>query len=143
MFLPFQFPINILTIIPRDTAAPLIVFTNGNCACLPYAIENRKTYESKSLLRDSDKIVDLSCWKFNATDNICFVVKNDGEYEIVSCSLRDELGDLEKSNFSREKITRSDGDDVHVVGKLVHKQNVFVLCEYLKPWYNNTGVELY
>lgn len=108
------------------------MFTNGNSASLPYAIDNRKTYESKSLLRDTDKIVDLSCWKLNATDYICYVIKSEDGFEIVSCSLRDELGDLDKSNFNREKIARSDSDDVHVVGELVHKQNVYVLCKCYK-----------
>lgn len=107
-----------------------MIFTNGNSASLPYAIENRKTYESKSLLKDSDQIIDVACWKFNATDCICYIIKNEGGFEIVSCSLRDELGDLDKSNFNREKIIRRDADDAVVVGKLVHKQNVYVLCRY-------------
>ncbi|KOB70990.1 Nucleolar protein 11 [Operophtera brumata] len=129
----FKFPINILKLIPRETTAPLVVFTNGNSASLPYAIDNRKTYESKSLLRDTDKIVDLSCWKLNATDYICYVIKSEDVFEIVSCSLRDELGDLDKSNFNREKITRSDG--AYVVGELVHKQHVIGTV----PWIGTTS----
>lgn len=124
----FQFPIQILQIVQRSSS-PLIIFSNGNTASLPYGIENRKTYESKCLLRDTDKIVDLSCWTFNATDYICYVVKNEGGYEVVSCSLRVELGDLDRSNLHREKVVRSDADDVYVVGQLVYKNSVYILCK--------------
>ncbi|XP_075979167.1 nucleolar protein 11 [Anticarsia gemmatalis] len=114
----YKFPLNILRLLPRSNQPPLIIFTNGNCASLPYALDNRKTYESKSLLKDTDTIVDAACYTINKTDHICYIIKNNKEsYEILNCPLRDELGDMERSKMTKTKIVRP--DDVYVVGKFI------------------------
>lgn len=129
----FQFPINLLKIIPREEQPSIIVFSNGNCAALPYAIDNRKTYESKSLFKDSEVIVDAACYKQHETDYIIYVVKNGKDlYEIINCPVRHELGDLERFKLNRIKIKRP--DNVYVVGELISTQDktmvVYVLCKY-------------
>ncbi|XP_013196975.2 nucleolar protein 11 [Amyelois transitella] len=124
----FKFPLNILKITPRESQTPLIIFCNGNCASLPYAIENRKTYEGKSLLKDGEEVIDSGCYSLGRTDHICYLVKEGADnYEIVSCPIRDELGDLDKSKLSRVKVARA---NVCVVGGLVstsEKPSVFFL----------------
>ncbi|KAJ8715862.1 hypothetical protein PYW08_013147 [Mythimna loreyi] len=125
----FKFPLNILKVLPRDKQSSLIVFSNGNCASLPYALDNRKTYESKSLLKDTDTIVESACFSINKIDFICYIVKNNKDsYEIINCPLRDELGDMDRSKLVRTKITRP--DDVYVVGKFIcteEKNAVYIL----------------
>ncbi|KAF9791535.1 hypothetical protein SFRURICE_003231 [Spodoptera frugiperda] len=125
----FKFPLNILKIIPRTKQSPLIVFSNGNCASLPYALDNRKTYEGKSLLKDTDSIVETATYTINKTDFICYILKNNKDaYEILNCPLRDELGDMDRSKLTRTKITRP--DDVYVVGKFIcteEKNAVYIL----------------
>lgn len=125
----FKFPLNILKVIPRSKQSPLIVFSNGNCASLPYALDNRKTYESKSLLKDTDTIVDTACFTVNKTDFVCYIVKNNKDhYEIINCPLRDELGDMDRSKLTRTKVTRP--EDVYVVGKYIcteEKNAVYIL----------------
>ncbi|XP_026733411.1 uncharacterized protein LOC113497858 [Trichoplusia ni] len=125
----YKFPLNILRLLPRTNQSSLIIFANGNCAALPYALDNRKTYESKSLLKETDTIVDAACYTVNKTDYICYIIKNNKDgYEILNCQLRDELGDMDRSKLTKTKITRR--DDVHVVGKFIStKENhaVYVL----------------
>lgn len=122
-----------LKIIPRGNKPSIVVFSNGNCAALPFAIENRKSYESKSLLKNSEIIVDTACYAQHETDYITYVIKNSKDlYEIINCPVRHELGDLEKSKLNRIKIHRP--DDVYVVGELISTQDkamvVYVLCKY-------------
>ncbi|CAB3222051.1 unnamed protein product [Arctia plantaginis] len=125
----YKFPINILKVLPRDNQSALVIFSNGNCASLPYALDNRRTYENKSLIKDTDTIVESACYTINKTDHICHIVKNiKDEYEILNCALRDELGDLERSKLTKTKIVRP--DDVYVVGKFIcteGKNAVYVL----------------
>lgn len=117
--------------IPRESQSALVVFCNGNCASLPYALDNRRTYENKALIKDTDTIVESACYTINKTDHICYIVKNNkDEYEIVNCALRDELGDVERTKITKTKIVRS--DDVYVVGKFIcteEKNVVYVLCK--------------
>lgn len=126
-----------MKIIPRTKQSPLIVFSNGNCASLPYALDNRKTYEGKSLLKDTDSIVETATYTINKTDFICYILKNNKDaYEILNCPLRDELGDMDRSKLTRTKITRP--DDVYVVGKFIcteEKNAVYILCKF-KIMYN-------
>ncbi|XP_026327923.1 uncharacterized protein LOC113236137 isoform X2 [Hyposmocoma kahamanoa] len=118
----FKFSTNLLKIIPRGQQPSIIVFSNGNCGALPYAIDNRKTYESKSILKDSEVIVDAACYMQNGIDYITYVIKNSKDlYEIINCPVRHELGDLERSKISRIKINRP--DDVYVVGELISTQD--------------------
>lgn len=127
----FQFPLNILKLIPRNKQSSVIVFSNGNCASLPYALDNRKTYESKSLLKDTDTIIEAACYSINKTDYICYIINNKDGYEILNCPLRDELGDMDRSKMVKTKITRP--DDVYVVGKFICTEEnnaVYILCEY-------------
>lgn len=127
-----QFSLNILGLVPRGKQAPLIIFPNGNCASLPYAIENRKTYESKSLIKDNEGIVEYGCYKENITDHICYIVKCNDRHEIVYCPIRHELGDLDKSKLTRVKATRP--EDVYIVGRLLNMAEnsaVYLICEYL------------
>lgn len=121
-----------LKLVPREDQASLIIFANGNCASLPYAIDNRKTYESKSVIKETETIVDVASYVLNEMNCISYVIKNSKDsYEIVTCPVREELGDLEKSKLSKVKIFRP--EDVHVVGELINTDKilaVFVLCKY-------------
>lgn len=109
----------------------LIVFSNGNCTSLSYGLENRKTLEGKSIVKES--IVDVECYTHNKTDYICYITKsNQDAYEIINCPLRNELGDLEKAKLNKVKVVREDG--VYVVGKLInYAENpvVYIACTYL------------
>lgn len=128
-----QFPLTILKLLPRQNQSPLIIFSNGNCASLPYALDNRKTYESNSLLKDTDSIVDTACYTINKTDYICYIIKNNKDgYEILNCPLRDELGDMDRSKLTKTKIVRP--EDVYIVGKFIStegKNAIYILCKYL------------
>lgn len=122
-----------LKIIPRGEQPSIVVFSDGNCAALPYAIDNRKTYEIKSILKDSEIIVDSACYAQNGTGYITYVIKTNKDlHEIINCPVRHELGDLERTKLSRIKINRP--DDVYVVGELISTQDkamvVYVLCKY-------------
>ncbi|KAG6456831.1 hypothetical protein O3G_MSEX009992 [Manduca sexta] len=122
-----KFPLNILKLIPRDNQSPLVIFSNGNCSSLSYAIENRKTYEGKPLVKETETVVDVASYTHNNENYICYIVKNNKDaYEIVSCPVKEELGDLERAKLNKIKITR---DDVYVVGKLicVERCSVYVL----------------
>ncbi|CAH2039177.1 unnamed protein product, partial [Iphiclides podalirius] len=52
-----KFPINILKLITRENQSPLIIFTNGNCASLSFALDNRKSFESKSIVREAGQMM--------------------------------------------------------------------------------------
>ncbi|XP_053606578.1 uncharacterized protein LOC128673021 isoform X2 [Plodia interpunctella] len=125
----FKFSLDILKIITRNSQSPLLIFCNGNCASLPYAIENRKTYECKPLIKDNEEVIDAGCYTLGKADHVCYVVKEGTDsYEIINCPIRDELGDLDKSKLSRVKVKRT--EDVYVVGGLVstsEKPSVFFL----------------
>ncbi|XP_026762569.2 nucleolar protein 11 [Galleria mellonella] len=121
----YKFPLNILKLIRRQKQPPLIIFSNGNCASLPYAIENRKTYESKSILKEGEEIIDTFCLTIGKTDFLCYVTKykkdEQDRYEIIHCQIRDELGDMDKFKLARIKVTRS--ENVYVVGELIVTTN--------------------
>ncbi|CAK1585859.1 unnamed protein product [Parnassius mnemosyne] len=123
-----KFPINILKLLTRGDQSPLVIFSNGNCASLSYAMDNRKGFESKSLVKEIDIIIDAAYYNLNNTSNICYILKNNSNYEIFTCPLREELGDLEKSKVHKVKILRP--EDVHIVGHLIsttEKLGVYIL----------------
>ncbi|CAH2090715.1 unnamed protein product [Euphydryas editha] len=114
----YKFSVNIFKLIPRENRSSLIIFDKGNCASLPYGLDNRKTYESKQLIKDSESIIDIACFSIETTDYICYVVKNTkNNYEILTCPIREELGDMEKSKLNKIKVSRP--EDVYVVGELI------------------------
>ncbi|CAH2237096.1 nucleolar protein 11 [Pararge aegeria] len=116
----FKFSVNIMKLIPREDEPSVIVFENGNCASLPYALDNRKTYENKLLVKDSETIVEIACYKVQKTDYICYVIKrNKNLYEIITCPIREELGDMEISKINRVKVVRADSKEAHIVGKFI------------------------
>lgn len=126
-----QFPVNILKLLPRNEQSSLIIFNNGNCASLAYALDNRKSYEGKFLVKESETIIDTAVYTIQNTDYICYVIKNSKDsYDILTCPLREELGDMEKSKLSRIKVERN--EDAYVVGELVsnHNLSVYFLCKY-------------
>ncbi|XP_073946723.1 nucleolar protein 11 [Choristoneura fumiferana] len=114
----YKFQIPILKVLSNH-----IVFANGNCAALTYAIENRKSYDSKASIKDTEEIVAAESNK----SEICFIIKSESSYDIVHCPLRVELGDLDKSKMNRVKVTRP--EDVYVVGHLIHmaEKDVYIL----------------
>ncbi|XP_063623586.1 nucleolar protein 11 [Cydia splendana] len=116
----YKFPLPICRVLPG-----LIIFANGNCASLTYALENRNSYDGKATIKDADEIVAVSTYK-DRGNNICCVVKNKQDYEIIQCPLRVELGDMDKSKLQRVKVTRP---DVYVVGQLIHasEKTVYIL----------------
>ncbi|XP_063363626.1 nucleolar protein 11 [Cydia amplana] len=116
----YKFPLPIFRVLPG-----LIIFANGNCASLPYALENRNSYDGKATIKDADEIVAVSTYK-DRGNNICYVVKNKQDYEIIQCPLRVVLGDMDKSKLHRVKVTRP---DVYVVGQLIHasEKTVYIL----------------
>lgn len=117
--------------VPRENESSLVIFENGNSASLPYALENRKTYESKSSVKENDSIIDIATYVLNNTGHICYIVKDaKNRYEIINSPLRHELGDLEKFKVSKVKVSRS--EDVYVVGELIctsEKPTVYILCK--------------
>ncbi|XP_034831433.1 nucleolar protein 11 [Maniola hyperantus] len=120
----FKFSVNIMKLIPRNCEPPLIVFESGNSASLPYALDNRKTYNTKLLIKDSETIVDTGYYNIQKTDYICYLIKNNkGSYEIMTCPIREELGDMEKSKLNRIKVTRAEGTKAHIVGELISSDN--------------------
>lgn len=127
-----QFPSQIQKLIVREEQPSLIVFANGNSISLPYGLENRKTIEAKSIIKNNETLTDAESYTLNNIDYICYIVKNNQEkFEIVSSPLRNELGDLERVKLSRVKVERED-PDVYVVGKLISVTEhpvVYVLCK--------------
>ncbi|KPJ20428.1 Nucleolar protein 11-like [Papilio machaon] len=120
-----KFPMNILKLIRRGDESPLVIFANGNCAALSFALDNRKSIESKALIKETDSIVDISYYKLNNTPHICYIIKNNKDnYEILTCPLREELGDMEKTKLQRIKVSRT--EDVYVVGHLIAKEKLGV-----------------
>ncbi|XP_050351712.1 nucleolar protein 11 [Nymphalis io] len=114
----YKFSVNIFKLISRSKQSSLIIFENGNCASLPYALDNRKSYENKQLIKESETIVDIACYSIATTDYICYVTKNTkNSYDIITCTIREELGDMDKSKLNKIKVSRS--EDVYVVGELI------------------------
>ncbi|XP_047993297.1 uncharacterized protein LOC125231771 [Leguminivora glycinivorella] len=114
----YKFPLPIFQVLPG-----LIIFANGNCASLTYALENSNSYDGKATIKDAAEIISVRTFK-DKGNNICFVVKNNQDYEIIQCPLRVELGDMDKSKLQRVKVTRP---DVNVVGQLIHAYTVYIL----------------
>ncbi|XP_032520296.2 uncharacterized protein LOC116772284 [Danaus plexippus] len=113
-----KFSVNILKLQQKGDNT-IIIFENGYCASLSYALENRKTYEGKPLIKDAETVVDSACFTLDKTDYICYVIKNtSNNYEILTSPLREELGDMDKSKICKVKVTRP--HDVYVVGKLIN-----------------------
>ncbi|XP_050665742.1 nucleolar protein 11 [Leptidea sinapis] len=121
----YKFSANISKLIPfvnGSNKTSIIIFENGNCASLTYGIDNRKTFEVKSFIKDTDILVDVIAYSVKNKDYICHVVKNQkGRYEIINCPLRDELGDLEMAKLNRVKVTRT--EQQFVVGYLLSAHN--------------------
>ncbi|KAJ0178047.1 hypothetical protein K1T71_005870 [Dendrolimus kikuchii] len=121
-----KFPMNINKLVIRGQQSPLLIFANGNCAALTYAVDNRKSFESKSILKETDVIIDHLWHLIEETkqEYICYIIKNSKEeFEILHCMLREEFSDLDKSKMNRIKVSR---EGVYVVGQLANKDKLAV-----------------
>ncbi|CAF4927584.1 unnamed protein product [Pieris macdunnoughi] len=122
----YKFSAKIFKVLARQKQTSLIIFENGNCASLPYGVDNRLMSAHKPIIKDRENIIDVGAYTIEKKDYICYVIKNTNnkkkeKYEILISPLRDELGDLEKAKLTREKVVRS--DDVYVVGHLISTNN--------------------
>lgn len=83
------------------------------------------------MVKESETIVDTAVYTIQNTDYICYVIKNSKDsYDVLTCPVREELGDMEKSKLSRTKVARP--DDVYVVGELINtidNLSVYFLCK--------------
>lgn len=85
------------------------------------------------MIKAQDVITNADCYSQDGVDYICYLVKNpEDQYEIITCSLRNEIGDLSRAKMSKIKVCSLDSD-AHVIGKLICPDDtptVYIMCMY-------------
>lgn len=112
--------------------SPILVQRNGATASLEWAIDNRKTWMSKGIIKAKEKLVDCQLIQLNGKTSLFCLTRVEEIYNYVVVKLEDTIY-LEKADTVRRIELKRKSEDLmgHVV--IHHKSNAYLLtlCTYL------------
>lgn len=129
----YKFPCPLHAILLHGDS-PILVQQNGATASLEWAINNRKTWMSKGIIKAKEKLVDCQLIQLNGKTNLFCLTRVEEVYNYVVVRLEDAIY-LEKANTVRRIELKRKSEDLmgHVV--IHHKNNAYLLtlCTYFIP----------
>ncbi|XP_066595798.1 nucleolar protein 11 [Prorops nasuta] len=120
----FHFPFHV--ILTLNDLPPVLVQQNGATASLQWALENKKTWSSKGILKPDEKIVDCQLISMNNKTSLFALTKLKENYKYITVELQDQTY-LEDVNYlKRTELSRNSEQLIgHVV--MQTKNNVCLL----------------
>lgn len=122
----YKFLCPLYAILPHDDSSPILVQRNGATASLEWAIDNRKTWMSKGIIKAKEKLLDCQLIRFNGKTSLFCLTKVDEIYNYVVVRLEDVIY-LEKPDTVRRTDVKRKSEDLmgHVV--IHHKNEAYLL----------------
>jgi hypothetical protein len=113
-------------ILPRDDASPILVQQNGATASLEWAIENRKTWTSKGIIKTNEKLLHCQLIHLNGKLSLFCLTKVEEIYNCVVFRLEDESC-LEKADTIRRIELKRRSEDLAGHAVVHYKNNAYLL----------------
>lgn len=123
----FQYPIH--TILTCDDLSPVVVQQNGATASLEWAIKNRKTWTSKGITKNMEKLLDCQLIHLNGQTSMYYLTKIEETYNCIVVKLEDNTC-LEKLGTIRRIELKQRSEEL-VGYTVIHNENnayLLTLC---------------
>ncbi|KYM96825.1 PREDICTED: nucleolar protein 11 [Cyphomyrmex costatus] len=120
----FSFPL--YAILPYDDSSPILVQQNGATASLAWAIDNRKTWMSKGIIRAKEKLLNCQLIHLNGKTSLFCLTRVEEVYNYIVVGLEEDTC-LEKADTIKriELKRKSEVLTGHVV--IHHKNDAYLL----------------
>lgn len=131
----YKFLSPLYTILLYDDSSPILIQRNGATASLEWAIDNRKTWMSKGIIKAKEKLLDCQLIHLNGNTSLFCLTRIEEVYNYVVVRLED-VTCLEKVDTVRriELKRKSEALMGHVV--IHHKNDAYLLtlCKLVREW---------
>ncbi|XP_071577950.1 nucleolar protein 11 [Temnothorax nylanderi] len=124
----YKFPSPLHAILPYGDSSPILVQRNGATASLEWAIDNRRTWRSKGIIKAKEKLLDCQLIHFNGkTTSLFCLTRVEEVYNCLVVRLEDAATCLEKADTVRRIELKRKSEDLtgHVV--IRHKNAAYLL----------------
>ncbi|XP_011689283.1 PREDICTED: nucleolar protein 11 [Wasmannia auropunctata] len=122
----YKFSSPLYAILPYGDLSPILVQQNGATASLDWAIDNRKTWISKGVIKAKEKLLDCQLIHLNGKTSLFCLTRIEEVYNYVVVGLEDDTC-LEKADTIRRIELKRKSEDLtgHVV--IHHKNDAYLL----------------
>ncbi|XP_011639303.1 uncharacterized protein LOC105428612 [Pogonomyrmex barbatus] len=122
----YKFQSSLYAILPNGNSSPILVQQNGATASLEWAIDNRKTWTSKGIIKTKEKLLDCQLIHLNGKTSLFYLTKVEEVYNCIVVGLED-ITYLEKTNTIRRIELKRRAEDLmgHVI--IHHKNDAYLL----------------
>lgn len=121
-----KFQSSLYAILPRDDALPVLVQQSGATASLEWALENRKTWTSKGILRTNEKLLNCKLIELNGKFSLFCLTKIEDVHICVVYRLEDETC-LEKADTVRRIELKRRSEDLAGHAVVHYRNNAYLL----------------
>ncbi|EZA62469.1 hypothetical protein DMN91_003927 [Ooceraea biroi] len=122
----YKFQSPLYAILPRDDAPPVLIQLNGATASLEWAIENRKTWASKGVIRTNEKLLGCQLIQLNGKTSLFCLTKVEDVHNCVVFRLEDETC-LERADTVRRIELKRRSEDLVGHAVVHYKNNAYLL----------------
>ncbi|XP_024877479.1 nucleolar protein 11 [Temnothorax curvispinosus] len=122
----YKFPSPLHAILPYGDSSPILVQRNGATASLEWAIDNRRTWRSKGIIKAKENVLDCQLIHFNGKTSLFCLTRVEEVYNCLVVRLEDATC-LEKADTVRRIELKRKSEDLagHVV--IRHKNAAYLL----------------
>ncbi|XP_077260010.1 nucleolar protein 11 [Temnothorax americanus] len=122
----YKFPSPLHAILPCGDSSPILVQRNGATASLEWAIDNRRTWRSKGIIKAKETVLDRQLIHFNGETSLFCLTRVEEVYNCLVVGLEDATR-LEKADTVRRIELKRKSEDLagHVV--IRHKNAAYLL----------------
>lgn len=128
-----QFSKPILKVIRDAEGKSTIIFKDGDCAALAYALYARKNLEPATIVDQAQTIIDVAIFALQDKNYIAYICKRDVDYCITTCELNTDINTPFLETMKKVEIQREELIGGKVVGVTIsacaEPPQVHVLCE--------------
>jgi len=122
----YKFPFLLYAILPYSNSSPILVQRNGATASLEWAIDNRKTWTSKGIIKAKEKLLDCQLIHLNEKTSLFCLTKVEEVYNYVVVELEGDTC-LEKADTIRRIELKRRSEDLTGYVVIHHKNDAYLL----------------
>ncbi|XP_012543565.1 nucleolar protein 11-like isoform X2 [Monomorium pharaonis] len=122
----YKFPSPLYTILSYGDSSPILVQRNGATATLEWAIDNRKTWTSKGIIKAKEILFDCQLIHLNEKTSLFCLTRIEEVYNYVVVKLED-VTCLEKADTIRRTELKRKSEDLTGHVTIYHKNDAYLL----------------
>lgn len=121
--------------IPYVDNTTILIFKDGSCAALSYALEAKKNLESVNLLEKDETILKADIFESKKEKHVCYITKSsNGSFSIITCQLETDINTVNLESLKCVRVERTDLPNGKVIGISISSKaevpQVHIMCKY-------------